>query len=196
MAGNNIFCLEGDWSGNLKKPNSVRPILELLSRTEPYAPKHIYRGLGTVEEFEYYLREWRKKQYRDYPILYLAFHGDCGELCVEATRGGSIRVSLDDLETLLQGKCHRRMIHIGACDSAMWHGNRVQTFLRTTGAVALMGYEAQVDWTVSTAFELLLFDCIQEWSMTKHGANAIKKRMKAHYPDMVRKLGFKVVVRK
>ena len=69
-----IFCLEGDWWGNLKRPSSVEPILELLSKLSPY-PRYIHRGVGTREEFDYFLKRWSQRTLADYPILYLAFDG-------------------------------------------------------------------------------------------------------------------------
>ncbi len=69
-----VFCLEGLWDDNLKHASSIEPALELLSKH--YQLKYIHKDCATIPEFEFYLGKWALKQYENYPILYLAFHGD------------------------------------------------------------------------------------------------------------------------
>ena len=75
-----IFCLEADWSSDLKSRSSVEPILELLDQEETDRVPHIHRDVATPEELEFFLDKWTQKGYRSHPILYLAFHGDPGRI--------------------------------------------------------------------------------------------------------------------
>lgn len=191
-----IFCLEGEWSHDLKRPSSVKPILELLASMDPYPP-FIHRGIGTRPEFEYYLRKWAQRQYRDYPILYLAFHAREGTVVIgDQRRGTTNNLTLAQLATLLEGKCAHRLIHIGGCESVKGDERHLQRFLRKTGALAVSGYTKDVFWMQSTAFEVLFLETLQDLSLTIKGANAIENRLKDKAGGLTRALPFRIVVRK
>lgn len=69
----NIYCLEGNWRTNPRCRQSVRPMLDILR--DAAGIKYIYRKCNTREEFFEYLRQYTFERYRNYTILYIAFHG-------------------------------------------------------------------------------------------------------------------------
>lgn len=69
----NIYCLEGNWRTNPRCRQSVRPMLDILR--DAAGIKYIYRKCNTREEFFEYLRQYTFVRYRNYTILYIAFHG-------------------------------------------------------------------------------------------------------------------------
>ncbi len=62
----------------MRRRRSVLPMLEYLERLSEI--KAIHRDVSTRAELEHYLGKWAQKRYDDYPILFLATHGDKGEL--------------------------------------------------------------------------------------------------------------------
>ena len=189
-----VFCLEDDWWGTMKKPSSIFPMLQLLSHWEPYRVRYIHRNAATRETLEYYLKKWRQKQYSDYPILYLSFHGTSGCLHLGDNRTSKSTITLDWLEDLLQGCCSKRIIYFGACATLALNGNRLRSFLRRTNALAVCGYTKDVDWLQSTAFDLLAFAAMQENALTRAGARCMARRIVDDGGKLRKRLGFRMVV--
>lgn len=187
-----VFCLEGDWDSDLRWRATVGPVLELLDRSGAPAVPFIRRDVGTPEEFEYYLGKWTQRRYSRYPILYLGFHGGPGILHVGDRRRGP--VTLDWLEDRLAGACKGRLIHFGACGTLGTHGNRLRQFLRRTGALAVCGYQEDVDWMLSAAFELILLYQFQFNALTKAGMAAVKRRVVRRASDLARDLKFRMLI--
>jgi len=171
MGKNGIFCLEGLWDDDLRKQPTVEPALSLLKRINdvPY----IHRDCATPEEFAFYIKKWVQKKYKGYPILYLAFHGVNGRICI--SKGG---YDLDEVGDLLSGKCKGTVIVIGACNTLNIDKRHLNRFLGKTGALAVCGYKTKVDWIPSTAFELLLLDTLQENKFDGRGIASIKSKVK------------------
>lgn len=190
-----IFCLEGDWWGQLDKPSSIRPALELLNAWEPYRIPFVHRDVATRAEFESYVRKWCQKGSSRYPILNLAFHGTPGHLYLGDGRIRENRVCLDELAELLAGRCTRRIIHFGSCGTVQVNGHALNRFLRTSGALAVCGYREDVEWLQSSAFELLVFGAMQRNSLTRSGAAAMKRRIEHESGRLAKTLGFRMVVR-
>lgn len=190
-----IFCIEGDWWNNLKQHASVEPILSLLAKWDPYFVPYIHRDVGTRDAFDLYMRKWLQRGHGKYPILYLSFHGEQRTICIGDMRIARNRVTLDDLEKLLEGKCARRIIYFGCCDTLDVHGTSLNGFLRRTGALAVCGYIADVDWLEATAFEVLVFGAMQENAFTRSGARAMKRRIYSQAKSLAKKLKFRMVVR-
>lgn len=192
--GKGIFCLEGDWARDLRDRTSVKPALVLLESSNEPPVRFIHRDVGTVEEFEHYLRKWTQKAYSNYPILYLSFHGDKGGLLVGERRGGGGRVRLDRIEDLLGGRCKGRVIHFGACETLSVRSTRLESFLRRTRALAVCGYKKDVEWMKSTAFEILLLSEMQHTSFTRPGMRALAAALKREAPGLAKGLRFKLVI--
>ncbi len=154
-----VFCLKGEWTGNLRRPSSIEPILQLLRNRDPRFA-YIHRFVIRKPELQFYLRRWALKRFRDHPILYLACHGDPGTFYFSSSRRDP-GATLDDLEEWLGGRCKGRIICFGSCGSLDIGGPRVGRFLDETKALAVCGYKGYVDWIPSTAFELILLAGLQ-----------------------------------
>ncbi len=188
-----IFSIEGDWNPDLRKHYSVEAGLRLLKEAEgiPY----IHRRVGTAEEFEYYLHQWTLKKYEGYPILYLSFHGGPEGFWLPEDKKRRNTVTLDMLGDLLEDKCRGRIIHLGACATMAMHNSRPKKFMQKTSALAVCGYTEEVGWTVSTAFEVILFYRMQRRAFNRAGAQRIHRDVDMLAKGLVQKLGFKMKVR-
>lgn len=189
-----VFCLEGDWWNDLNTSASVRPLLDLLAAGGGRVP-YVHRDVATRDELDFYLGKWTLGRYSTYPLLYLAFHGSEQAIHLSDGRRASSEVTLDALETLLDGRCAKRVIHFGGCMSVVGDERRLKRFLRNTGALALTGFTRDVAWLDGAAFEVLLFATFQRQALTRAGMRAVTRRVKEELGGMARELGFRMVVR-
>jgi hypothetical protein len=189
-----IFCLEGEWSADLKKTSTVRPILELMSQETFNRVPYIHRDVATEGELAFYLSKWTLRKYDGYPILYLAIHGDPGLIYVGHRRGRRA-VHLERLAELLRDKCRGRIIVFASCGTLRVNVRTLRLFLKETGAVAICGYRVDVGWIDATAFELLLLAAMQENAFTASGARAMLRRVKRQTPHLMRELNFRMLIR-
>ena len=165
-----IFCLEGLWENDLKKPSSVLPLLLFLKQNAeiPY----IYRDCATPEELDFYLKKFTLSKYKDYPILYLAFHGEQERL----TLPGKSDYSLEKLGEKLKDQCKGKIIFLGSCSVLDVHKSKIKQLLKDTGALAILGYKNDVNWLRSSAFEMLILSELQENVFTGKGIDALVKK--------------------
>jgi hypothetical protein len=189
-----VFCLETDWYGDLKKPTTVKPILEMLEKLEGYEVPHIYRGIGTVQEFYYYVNKWTQKKYAEYPILYLAFHGESNVILVGDKRLRESRITLEELGDFLAKKCNKKIILFGSCSTLNTDPARVRAFLKVTGALAALGYRSDVEWVKSAMFELHVITAMQEYPLTRRGVMRMNERIVTLFPKLSRELTYKAII--
>jgi len=102
---------------------------------------------------------------------------------------------LDTLGELLEKKCQGRIIHLGSCATLRTHGAHLNSLLSWTGALAVCGYTSNVDWVTAAAFDLILFDNMQERAFSRSGAQLILRDVKSTAPGLLRQLGFRMKVR-
>ena len=76
-----ILCLETEWGINsakrLNDNASVRPMFEFI---ESLGVSVTHKTVATIQELRYYLSQMPKSMYSDYDIIYLAFHGEKGQI--------------------------------------------------------------------------------------------------------------------
>ena len=190
-----VLCLEDTWWNDVSRPNSVEPILTLLSHWSPYHVPYAHRNVESHVVLFEYLKRWRQRRYERYPILHLAFHGCEQRLLIGDRRVRDNEVTLDELEKALAGGCAGRMIHFSGCNVFDAHGRRLRSFLDRTGALAITGFTKDVNWLDSTVFEALLFGSMQENAFTRSGAHAIERNVRRRSGGMAKLLGFRMVVR-
>ena len=188
-----IFCLETDWS-EVRSTPSLQPMLELLRRCPLQIP-FIHRNVVTVDTLEYYLAKWTQRGHDAYPILYLAFHGVEGEVQFGDLRRRGARVTIDRLGEVLKGKCEGRVIHFGSCATLGVSQRRLRRFIEETGALAVSGYEKDIDWVRSAALDFSLFASIQQNTMTVNGMRAVRRRMLLRHGREIRSLAFRLLLR-
>lgn len=87
------------------------------------------------------------------------------------------------------------MVHFGACGVLDSHGNRLNRFLRSTGAVAACGYREDVDWLESAAFGALALGQLQSAAWTKPSIQKFHRELGQMAPGLCDRLGFRLVVK-
>ncbi len=166
-----IFCLEGLWDSNLKEQSSIEPAMELLAKVYPL--KFIHKDCATTQELEYYLSKWTQKKYKDYPILYLAFHGS--ENAIHLSNGS---YTMDQISEILSGKCKNRIIIFSSCGTLGTGKKNISNFLKKTGALAVCGYKTDIDWVKSSVHDILIIEALQDNEYSLRGITAIANRLK------------------
>lgn len=144
----NIYCLEGNWSTNPRCRQSVRPMLDILR--DSAGIKYIYRKCNTREEFFEYLRQYTFKRYRNYTVLYIAFHGRPNKIKV-----GQHFVTLREIADVLEGHLAHRIAYFGSCSTMRTKRANIDDFLHCTKADILAGYRKDVDFIQATAWEMI-----------------------------------------
>ena len=192
-----VFVLETDhWHGQ-KDRSSVEPMLRLLERLKGYQVPYQYRTVSTRGELEYALDQYCRPSYKTHPVLYLAFHGHPaadGEPSGIGLADGP--VDLGELGAMMEGGCASRVIYFGSCSTLDTHGNRLNSFLTQTKAIAVGGYKEEIDWLESTAFDMLFLGAIQWHSLRRRDSvRRFDEELKSTAPGLYRALGFRLVVR-
>ncbi|HNW99029.1 MAG TPA: hypothetical protein PKK00_11525 [Bacteroidales bacterium] len=185
-----IYCLEGKWNDDLREKTSVRPILELLHSNRGI--EFIYHSCATAEEIEFLLTKWTLRKYKRFPILYLAFHGEKNQILLNDKSS----YSLDELANIVSGKCSNSIIIFGSCSTLAIRKNYLKKFLDKTGALAICGYQRDVDWLHSTAFEMLILSEMQENEFSKRGISAIENKINSICRKFQDELEFRMVTSK
>lgn len=150
-----IYCLEGNWNKNPKSHQSVKPMLELLRTFS--GVKYIYHKCNTKEEFFYRLQQFTKGTYKNYSVLYLAFHGRTNRIIVE-----NQFIRLKDISMALEGELADKIVHFGSCSTLRTSEKNIQNFITTTNCRFISGYRKDVDYIDACAFELLYLDLLQK----------------------------------
>ena len=148
-----VFCVETVWYGKGDK-TSIHPVLEAMHEGYLGIP-FVYRTAVTSDELHHYLEEWKSLDRREYPILYLGYHGKAGHIILgEQSYWGTSSISLEQLAEGL-GECDNRVVHFGSCSTLNVKEERINSFLKNTNVSAVSGYKEEVDWTESVAFDML-----------------------------------------
>jgi hypothetical protein len=177
-----VFCLEGDWSRNLKEQTSVQEVLTFLKKNRDI--DFIHRHCGTRENLVYYINRWRLKKYKDYSILYFAFHGKPHQILI-----GKDIVTLDELAEMLGPNCHNKIIHFGTCHTLNIDLRHIKRFLRKTNALCVCGFGKEIKFIEGCVFDILLIDMLQEY----RNISTVDQRIKTYYRTFAKKLAFKLV---
>lgn len=183
-----VFCLEGLWDDNLKSKSSIEPALELLSKHYPL--KYIHKNCATTTELEFYLSKWIQQRYKDYPILYLAFHGS--EQTIDLSDGS---YTMDEVAEILSGKCSNRIIIFGSCGTLGIDKRHITRFLKNTGALAVCGYKTDIDWVMSSVHDILIIESLQDNEYSLRGIDSISAKLR-DIAKRFKDLEFRVVTKK
>lgn len=185
----NIFCLETHSWFKRKDRTSVEPVLDLLKNGGHC--DYLRRDVATREEFKYFLDQYFRGEYRNYPVLQLSFHGSDDPPSIFL--GNKEQISLDDLAEMINGQCSKRVVYFGSCSTMNVHANTLKKFMRNTGALAVFGYREEVDWLQSSAFEMLILGNLQKVSFTKQGVRSFDRRLKEQAAHLYKTLGFRLI---
>ncbi|MCF8254388.1 MAG: hypothetical protein K9H61_13835 [Bacteroidia bacterium] len=177
-----VFCLEGDWSRNLKKQTSIHATLLFLKQNRDI--DFIYRQCGTRENLAFYLKQWQLKRYQRYSILYLAFHGKPLQILIDKKP-----ISLDELAEMLGDKCQNRIIHFGSCQTLNTDKRHIKRFLKKTNALCVCGFGKEIKFVESSVFDILLIDLFQDYL----DVSRVEATLKSTYASLVKKLEFRLI---
>ena len=178
----NVFCLEGDWQKDMRDNSSIRAALMFLK--ENLSIKYIYKQCGTRENLEYYLTLWQQKKYADYSICYFAFHG-----VPESIQVGKEFVTLAELADMLQGSCQDKIIHFGSCKTLNTEPAVIKRFLEHTGALCVCGFETEINFVESSAFDMVLIEQFQQYK----DMAMLDKNLRKNYRSFVKRLQVKMM---
>ncbi len=179
-----VFAFEGDWETDLRDPWSIEPMLRALEVIGEL--DCIRRNVATVPELEHYVDKWLQKRYAGYQVGYFGFHGEPGRLWL----GGKRYVSLDDLETMIDGRAEGRVIHFGSCSVMRVSATRLKEFQENTQARAVIGYTRDVDSDLNwAAFEILLLEALSRYRQT----GAPLRHLRENHGHLCDKLGFEYI---
>lgn len=142
-----IYCLEGNWNTNPRSKQSIRPILDILYYSAGI--RYVYRKCNTKDEFFEYLRQFTFKRYKNYRILYIAFHGQPNGIQI-----GRDFVTLSEIADVLEGELAGCAVHFGSCSTMRTKRANIDDFMNRTKTDLVSGYLKQVDFIESTAEEL------------------------------------------
>ena len=166
-----IFCLEtASWDNVGKGRTSLEYFLRFLEVSSGGKIPHRHYDVATKEEFLFYLDKWnrgedRGKKIRDkYPVLWLAFHGGKEVNSLAIPKGGELAMH-ELVDCLKNEKDNDAIIHFSACCSSV-NPDKMKNLLKETGTLSVSGYNEEVGWYQSAAFELLLlaefFDIVED----------------------------------
>jgi hypothetical protein len=177
-----IFCVEGNWSNDLKDKASIITALEFLKANADI--NFIRRDCSTPEQFNSLLTDSLKRAYKKYGIIYLAFHGSPGQLHI----GNRKKIDFECIAETLNGEAQDKIIHFGSCSTLNIPGRELSNFRKKTGAIAISGYTTDIDFIQSTVLDILYFKKCQEYRKI----STIEKYMKLYYGKLMRDMGFKM----
>ena len=131
------------------------------------------------DELFHYLTKWQGLDAKDYPILYLGFHGsEAGKIWLETSDGRRDMVNYEVLQDQLRSSCVNRLVHFASCGSLA--GVDWDQFLDLTRASAVSGYHEDVAFEDSAAFELLYLADLQyhgQKSLTPNVADTVHSNL-------------------
>lgn len=174
-----VACIEGDWGGPRDK-RSVEPVLRILEANVP--GEVLLKRCSTVEEFRYHMDQIARLP--SFEIIYLAFHGTPGRI----QNYGPLDIALEDLADIMGRRFEGRIIHFGACSTLKVSQDRISQFIEATRVTAVTGFDLDVDWVESTAFDLLLFALWQDYRQIA----AFKRNVQKVYGELGQRLGFRI----
>jgi hypothetical protein len=196
---NGVFCSEGEWYANLRKPTSIEGALSLLKTERVSDIPYIHRNVATREELHHYISKWTQKQFNEYPLLYLGLHGGSGKVYIGDRRSSSAEIEIKELKELISPEklgMRKRIVHFGSCSTLELHGNVLRGFLNGTGLFAVFGHEKGINWMESAIFEVaLLYNILHAGSFTKVRIDRAIKDTKKQTGVLHERLGFRSIVR-
>jgi hypothetical protein len=186
----NIFCLEGIWYGDHRDNTSILPVLDILHRF--YGIDFVHHRCATKEELIFALKRWKLKSFnKKYSILYLAFHGEENLISL-----GKEKITLQEISEIIEDKCEGVVIHIGSCLTLKIDKRKIQNFLESTKALAIMGYKETVDYMESTSFDLSLFNYMlsENLKLNRFGMKKLHNSIFENRKSQIKELGFRMEV--
>ena len=182
-----IFCLETEWGFSPKKMRhkaSMQPMLSFLEQSANV--EYVFRNVAAREDLKYYLKQLNYKTYKDYQIIYLAFHGLSQSILIPSEPEP---ISFSDLADISKEVFQDRFIHFGSCRTLNTSDGIIQEFKTKTGAKLVSGYTRSVDFIRSSIMDIAYF-----WELVNaKNLGSINNRIEKRYGTLKEELGFKIL---
>ena len=150
-----IYCIETMWDNNNV---SASPALRTLAAHHevPFEEKRV----STSNDLEEWLVGWMDLD-PEYGILYIASHGVPGGIALKDSNPFRANVRLPQIADLFEDWEYSNedsIIHLSACSTLRSSPQEIGDFFKRTGFGAVSGYQCDVDWIKSFAFDILYLD--------------------------------------
>jgi hypothetical protein len=176
-----IYCLEGEWSFDLRDNSSVRDLLAVLTRND--GVQTIHRDVATADDLVQYLKRWNDARYREFRIGYLALHGRPGRVVFRRAK-----VPIAEIAANAKGSADDKIVFFGSCSVAA-DRKQLKLFKELTGARAVCGYAKDADWTPSAAFDLMLLHALAWYESLPRAERWVRR----HAKGLCDHVGFTIV---
>ncbi|WP_194973654.1 DUF6642 family protein [Aquiflexum lacus] len=177
-----IFCLEGEWhSKDLRDQSTVETYLRFLKET--FGIDYLFRKVNTRESLFKYLEllgRYSKKQYKDYSIIYLAFHGDHREIFLDDVES----VEIDELLDIKFNPLQNRIVHFGSCRTLKLNFRDLEYFWTKSKTKAVSGFTKNVDFLEASIFDIAYLYKLSTLDQKGKVYNHIKTKYERHSKDL------------
>ena len=185
----NIFCLETEWdlskAKRMRDKASMLPLLNFLE--DSIWVEYIFRKVASRSDLNYYLSQLKYKTYKDYSIVYLAFHGSSKSIEIPAEVKNPL--SFEELADISMGALEDRIVHFGSCRTLHTSDQIIQNFKDKTGARLVSGYSRSIPFVRSSILDIAYFSELNQ--TVKVGT--IENKMRKYYGELMDEMGFKIV---
>lgn len=184
-----IFCLETEWelskNKRMRDKASMLPLLNFLEQSKKV--EFVFRNVASRTDLRYYINQLGYKTYKDFQIIYLAFHGSSKALEIPNDKENPIPFS--ELAEISNGFFQDKIIHFGSCRTLYTSDERILEFKQQTGARLVSGYTKKIDFIRSSILDIAYFSELVDIQ----NIGTIEKRMIKRYDKLMDDLGFKIV---
>lgn len=155
----------------------------------------IGRKVEDISQFHAGIEEWMSTHALTHPILYLAFHGEAGQLIVGDYEDYENWLGLRHIEDLFVSRGQGGLLYFASCGTMGVKKRRLQEFLENTGFCGVCGYRSQVEWIESAMFDMMFLSKLAGLSLRDGAAlRQIKDSIKADLRGLYKRLQFRMVV--
>jgi hypothetical protein len=185
-----IFCLETAAWG----PGDTTTVFDYLQGLQGIPIDG--RKVENSDQFLAGINEWVTEYAGAYPILYLAFHGDAGQLIVGDYTNRDNCFGLRQIEDYLSSNGADGILYFASCGTMGLEKKRLQEFLANTRFAAVCGYRGRIDWNESADFDQMLLSKLGTVAeLDGAGLNEAKAFIKLNSKGLYQRLKFKMVIR-
>ena len=156
--------------------------------SEMYGVPYVYRRVATRAELKYYLTFFAsRKEYDNYDVLYLSFHGEKHAIILEGEKGEEQILTLDELREIGGDVFSGRYVHFSSCRTLIGSQDIIAKFKKQTKAKMVSGYTKCVDSHDSAIHDIALIGEL----LTRKQIPALLSWMKKRYGGLEEALGFR-----
>lgn len=185
---NGIICIETEWqvtSRSRRRSLNTEPLMKYMS--EMYGLPYVYRRVATRAELKYYLEFFARKEYDNFNVLYLSFHGEKHAIILEGEKGEKQILTLDELREIGGDVFRGRYVHFSSCRTLIGSQDIIAKFKKQTKAKMVSGYTKCVDSNDSAIHDIALIGEL----LTKKQVPTLLSWMKKRYGGLEDALGFR-----